>query len=50
MIFTLLAGILQIPLVEPAALTNTFFGKVGPMLASGVFILVKGTNSRYIPE
>lgn len=42
-LFVSLAGILQIPLAEPAAFSTSFFGKIAPLIVCSVIMLVSGT-------
>ncbi|RPJ20809.1 MAG: hypothetical protein EHM33_27665 [Chloroflexi bacterium] len=42
-IFITLVGILQIPLVEPAAFSTTYFSKIAPLLVCSVIMLLNGT-------
>ena len=42
-LFVSLAGILQIPLAEPAAFSTSFFGKIAPLIVCSVIMLVNGT-------
>ncbi len=44
LIFMLLAGILQIPLTEPAAFATSLFGKVAPMLVCALIMVINGTT------
>ncbi|HSB00640.1 MAG TPA: hypothetical protein VLE49_08320, partial [Anaerolineales bacterium] len=44
LIFISIAGLLQIPLSEPAVFSTTFFGKIAPMLVVLVLMLVAGTS------
>lgn len=42
-LFVSLAGILQIPLAEPAVFSTSFFGKIAPLIVCSVIMLVSGT-------
>jgi hypothetical protein len=42
-LFTVLVGILQIPLAEPAAFSTTFFGKASPLLVCAVLMWISGS-------
>ncbi|NWG07909.1 MAG: hypothetical protein HXY35_14630 [Chloroflexi bacterium] len=42
-LFISLAGILQIPLTEPAAFSTSYFGKIVPLLVCSVIMLINGT-------
>ena len=42
-LFVVLAGVLQIPLVEPAAFSTSFFGKIAPMVVCTVIMLINGS-------
>jgi len=42
-IFVIFAGILQIPLTEPAAFSISSFGKIAPLLVCSVIMLINGT-------
>jgi hypothetical protein len=42
-LFVFLAGILQIPLTEPAVFSTSFFGKITPLLVCSVIMLISGT-------
>lgn len=38
-----LAGILQIPLAEPAAFATSFFGKIAPLIVCSAIVIINGT-------
>jgi hypothetical protein len=38
-----LAGILQIPLTEPAVFSTSFFGKIAPLIVCSIIMLISGT-------
>jgi hypothetical protein len=42
-IFVSLAGILQIPLTEPAPFATSFFGKIAPLIVCTVIMFINGT-------
>jgi hypothetical protein len=42
-LFTVLVGILQIPLAEPAAFATSFFGKAGHLLVCAMLMLISGS-------
>lgn len=42
-LFVSLAGILQIPLAEPATFSTSFFGKITPLIVCSVIMLLNGT-------
>lgn len=39
-LFVLLAGILQLPLAEPAAFSTSFFGKIAPLIVCSVIMVI----------
>jgi hypothetical protein len=41
-LFVALAGILQIPLTEPAAFATSFFGKIAPLIVCAVIMVING--------
>lgn len=41
-LFVALAGILQIPLTEPAAFATSFFGKIAPLIVCAVIMFING--------
>jgi hypothetical protein len=41
-LFVALAGVLQLPLTEPAAFATSFFGKVSPLLVCSVVMFING--------
>jgi len=42
-VFLALVGILQLPLMEPAAFSTSYFGKIMPLLVCSVIMLIAGT-------
>ena len=42
-LFVCLAGILQIPLTEPAVFSTSFFGKITPLLVCSIIMIISGT-------
>jgi hypothetical protein len=42
-LFVTLAGVLQIPLVEPAAFSTSFFGKIAPLVVCTVIMFINGS-------
>lgn len=41
--FVTLAGILQIPLAEPAAFSTSIFGRIAPLIVCTVIVIINGT-------
>jgi hypothetical protein len=42
-LFVCLAGILQIPLAEPAVFSTSFFGKIAPLIVCSIIMIISGT-------